>query len=124
MLEDVDVTAYKGGATRLLRGGSILQAAAGILAVEGYHAGAIRTILYSLGEFGGPRAISNLRDAADGPGDRDQPIRLAGQANIVPTDANGLAFSRTPEQVLNIVYLGGAEADFGFFPDRVNGVIR
>jgi hypothetical protein len=123
MLEDVDVTAYK-GSSRLLSDRTILEAAAGILAVEGYHAGSIRTILYSMGEFRGPRAISNLRDAADGPGDRDQPVRLQGTANIVPTDQNGIAFSRTPNQVLRIVYLGGEEANFGFFPDRINGVIR
>lgn len=123
MLEDVDVTAYR-GASRLLRDPQIIHAAAGILAVEGYHAGSIRTILYSMGEFRGPRAISNLRDAADGPGDRDQPIRLQGTANIVPTDENGLAFSRTPNQVLRIAYLGGEESNFGFFPERINGVIR
>ena len=124
MFEDVDVTAYKGSA-RLLTDPFILEAAAGILAVEGYHAGSIRTMLYQMGEFRRTRAISILRDQADGPGDRDQPIRLrGGDANIVPTDNNGIAYSRTPEQVLNIVYLGGAPANFGFFPERVNGAIR
>lgn len=123
MLEDVDVTAYK-GASRFLRTPSIIEASSGILAVEGYHAGSIRTILFALGEFRGPRAISNLRDFFDGPDDRDQPIRVQGHANIVPTDNNGLAFSRTPRQVLNIVYMGGEQADFGFFPNRVNGQIR
>ncbi|HEX2223246.1 MAG TPA: ferritin-like domain-containing protein [Thermoanaerobaculia bacterium] len=123
MFEDVDVTAYKGAAP-LLSERPIVEAAAGILAVEGYHAGLIRTVLYELREHETTRAISNLRDQADGFGDRDQPIRLQAHANIVPTDGNGLAFSRTPQQVLSIVYLGGEPNNFGFFPERVNGAIR
>lgn len=123
IFEDVGVTAYKGAAP-LLNDKMVLEAAAGILAVEAYHAATIRTSLFERGEYMAPRLISDLRDAADGPGDRDQPIRLQGQANIVPADANGIAFSRTTAQVLNIVYLGGASANFGFFPNRLNGVIR
>ena len=46
-------------------------------------------------------------------------------SNFVPTDANGLAFSRTTGQVLNIVYLTRAAATAGgFFPAGVNGTIR
>lgn len=123
IFEDVGVTAYK-GAARLLTDKMVLEAAAGILAVEAYHAATIRTVLFLRGQFAATRAISDLRDAADGPGDRDQPIRVQGSANIVPSDANGIAFSRSTGQVLRIVYLGGAEANFGFFPDRLNGAIR
>jgi hypothetical protein len=123
LFEDVGVTAYKGAAP-LLKDKNILAAAAGILAVEAYHAGEIRTVLFSLGAFAETKAISNLRDAVDGPTDDDQPIRVQGHANIVPSDANGLAFGRTTAQVLNIVYLGGASGSFGFFPNRLNGTIR
>ena len=123
IFEDVGVTAYHGAAP-LISDKTILDAAAGILAVEAYHAGIIRTVLYQLGQFAATKAISDLRDAADGPGDRDQPIRLQGHSNLVPTDANGLAYERTTAQVLSIVYLGGAAANFGFFPDQLNGNIR
>jgi hypothetical protein len=123
IFEDVGVTAYK-GAARLIANKDYLEAAAGILAVEAYHAGEIRTLLYSLQLFGPARKISKLRDAADGPDDLDQGIGDEKRSNIIPTDKNGLAYSRSADQVLNIVYLGGEAANFGFFPQRLNGLIR
>jgi hypothetical protein len=131
VFEDVGVTAYKGGA-RLLANRNYLEAAAGILGVEAYHAGEIRTTLVALdrqnpgaGIAGIVQAISDLRDAADGPGDMDQGIvDDDGDANIVPTDANGIAFSRSPQQVLNIVYLNANGRPGGFFPNGLNGGIR
>ncbi|MDT7803023.1 MAG: hypothetical protein QOI78_6456, partial [Actinomycetota bacterium] len=48
-----------------------------------------------------------------------------GNANIVPTDANGIACSRSPGQVLNIVYLTNrAATSGGFFPKGVNGEVN
>ncbi len=123
LFEDVGVTAYKGAAP-LIKSKTILAAAAGILATEAYHAGEIRTVLFSRGLVAQAKAISDARDALDGPGDDDQPIRVQGHANIIPTDANGLAFGRTTAQVLNIVYLGGAANNFGFFPNKLNGNIK
>jgi hypothetical protein len=123
IFEDVGVTAYKGAAP-LIKSKTILSAAAGILAVEAYHASEIRTVLFERGLFAPARAISDARDALDGPIEDDQPIRVQGHANIVPADANGLAFGRTTAQVLSIVYLGGASGNFGFFPNRLNGNIR
>lgn len=125
VFEDVGVTAYKGGA-RLLTNRDFIENAAGILAVEAYHAGNIRNIIFELGETAQNIAqkISDLRDAVDGPDDRDQGVVLNGRANIVPTDANGIAFSRTPRQVLNIVYLGPDASSGGFFPNGLNGLVR
>jgi hypothetical protein len=123
VFEDVGVTAYK-GAARLLANKDVLEAAAGLLAVEAYHAGAVRTVLFSRGLGAAARQISDLRDAVDGADDLDQGVMIKGKANLVPTDTNGLAFSRSAAQVLAIVYLGGAANNFGFFPDRMNGTIR
>jgi hypothetical protein len=123
IFEDVGVTAYKGAAP-LIQSKTILEAAAGLLAVEAYHAGEVRAILYARGLFKPAALISDLRDFADGAADLDQGIGDPGTANIVPTDANGLAFSRTPQQVLNIVYLNPNKTPGGFFPNGTNGLIR
>ena len=130
IFEDVGVTAYK-GASPLITSKTYLEAAAGILAVEAYHASIVRTTLYGKG-IDTPKlrtsadAISNARDSLDGPSDDDQGISPIGNAsNIVPLDANGLAFSRTTGQVLNIVYLKNTAVDRGgFFPTGVNGNIK
>jgi len=123
IFEDVGVTAYKGAAP-LLRDKGTLEAAAGLLAVEAYHAGLIRTVLYTRGFFKQTFLISAARDSLDGPTDLDQGIGTAQEANIVPADENGLAFSRTPRQVLNIVYLDEGAREGGFFPNGVNGQIN
>lgn len=122
IFEDVGVTAYK-GAARFLQNKDFLEAAAGILAVEAYHAATIRSLLYARGFVNEAGAISDLRDSVDGSGNRDQGIWKAGGANIVPADPNGIAYSRSARQVLNIVYLGNQE-EGGFFPNGLNGSIK
>jgi hypothetical protein len=130
IFEDLGVTAYK-GASPLITSKVVLEAAAGILAAEAYHAGLIRTVLYMKGIqmpalVDATERISNARDSLDSPSDKDQGIRAIGQmSNIVPADANGLAYSRTTGDVLNIAYLTAAAAQQGgFFPSGVNGTIR
>ena len=151
IFEDVGVTAYKGASPLL--SATYLEAAAGILAAEAYHAGLIRTILYGRGVTNmalitQAQQISNLRDTADGrtigsnfagtispdgttgtAGDRDQGVGgtnignlTTSVSNIVPTDANAIVYSRSPADVLNIVFLTPASTTSGgFFPAGVNG---
>jgi len=129
IFEDVGVTAYMGGVA-LLTNKTFIEAAAGIHAAEAYHAGLIRTILYRRGLdtqalIDGTNAISAARDSLDGPTVRDQGIGSATTGNIVPADPNAIAFVRTPQQVLNVVYLNGAAVSSGgFFPAGLNGNVR
>ena len=130
VFEDVGVTAYT-GASKLISENQKLESAAGILAVEGYHAGAIRTELYMRGAEARRSAdgISAARNQLDGSSSKDQGITSAGQsgarANVVPSDPNAIAFPRHPEEVLRIVYLTPKDnvSEGGFFPEGVNGVV-
>lgn len=125
IFEDVGVTAYKGAAP-LVDNKTFLEAAAGILAVEAYHAANIRSALLARGLDAQSLAISDARDSLDGGSDLDQGVvDAAGRANIVPADENAIAYSRSAGQVLNIVYLTPRRATSGgFFPGGVNGSIN
>ncbi|HEX8554567.1 MAG TPA: ferritin-like domain-containing protein [Sphingomonas sp.] len=130
IFEDVGVTAYK-GASPLITNVDIVDAAAGILAAEAFHAGIIRGSLYARGVAlpvlrTNADRISDARDSLDGSSDIDQGISPMGtgaatMSNFVPTDPNGIVFSRTSEQVHNIVYLTRTQVTAGgFFPAGTN----
>ena len=129
IFEDVGVTAYKGAAP-LITSKTYLEAAAGILAAEAYHAGLVRTVLYAKGIEtpslrAGADAISAARDSLDNAASDDQGISgTADTSNIVPLDSDGIAYSRSPGDVLNIVYLSkDSVSKGGFFPSGVNGAL-
>ena len=135
VFEDVGVTAYHGAAS-LLTTPANLTTAAGILAVEAYHAGLIRTTINYIDPTGSSIAgytdlISTLRASlskagllgvAAGPYDADPDdfglatfsVTLGGGTPATATritdadSTNVVAFARNTTQVLNIVTGGGA----------------
>jgi len=140
IFEDVGVTAYAGAAP-LLTSTSALGSAAGILAVEAYHAGYVRTTLTARGIAAGSASaypyigIANQVEAlrttlSGGPSVVTEtaltlPTSLTMPSAIVPaTSANAIAYARSTNQVLHIVYgsptVGVAKG--GFFPAGINSI--
>lgn len=127
---DLTVTAYRGLFTSF-RQSALVEAAAGIHAVQSYHAGLIRTLIAARGAttaalLTNSTNISNARDQLDGGVDLDQPVVGTDTlSNIVPTDTTGTVFGRTAAQVLNILFLNrAAVTSGGFFPSGVNGTLN
>jgi hypothetical protein len=119
IFEDVGVTAYGGAAASL--SAAVLPYAASILAVEGYHAGGIRTRLSEIGGSAATDSISALRQTLSGVGDNGCNY-MNNPANFTNVDSNGQSYRRTPSQVLSIVYGGGTSSGL-FFPNGMNGAI-
>jgi hypothetical protein len=120
--EDTGVSAYAGAATLLTSNKIYLQAAAQILATEALHTGNLRLacILKNVAPF--------ATDSIDIP-PYDPAIDTGGTATTAAyfaTDANGFALTRTPSQVLMIVYhtTSTGVTGGGFFPSGVNGNIK
>ncbi|HEX5991869.1 MAG TPA: ferritin-like domain-containing protein, partial [Thermomicrobiales bacterium] len=126
LFEDVGVTGYK-GATPLIQDKTKQGDIAGILAVEAYHMGMARSLLYQAGPTAqqAANAITVARGVLNDMPEIEQGIAIDGRANFVPSDEQGIAFTRTPEQVLQIVYLTPETgvSSGGFFPNGVNGAL-
>ena len=122
VFEDVGVTAYHGAATALTSTTN-LGAAAGIMAVEAYHAAEIRGLILQAGStyVGYANQISALRAQLSGGGETS-----LSATTIVAADTNAIAYARAPGAVLQIVYgSGGGNVKSGlFFPAGVNGSIN
>jgi hypothetical protein len=140
VFEDVGVTAYHGAAPKLsatARTNGVLAAAAGILAVEAYHAGLVRTSIKYMDNAnnsstltGYTTMISALRSKlslgansgmnyAGGTTADDNGLSMAGVTynlegtsmvgtSLVDADVNEVAYARSTTQVLNIVTGGGS----------------
>ncbi|KAF5829292.1 ferritin-like domain-containing protein [Dunaliella salina] len=134
IFEDVGVTAYKGAAP-LLENVDTLEAAAGILAVEAYHGGAIRSLLLEQSEqtvfpFGAQvkaivKAIADLRASVSG-GNNDAGLFKPDSMDYIlaPADQNAVVHTRSTQEVLNIIYLNADGSVGGFFPEGMNGNIN
>jgi hypothetical protein len=109
--EDVGVTAYAGAAP-LIQSSAYLAVAARILAAEAEHTGNLR--LHA--------ALYKVNTAKlDGIDILPPPTGT----QYISVNGNGLVETRTPGQVLNIVFGGAANATSGgFFPSGVNGNIN
>jgi hypothetical protein len=139
VFEDVGVTAYNGAVKYLLANKGIaanagfLNAAAAIHATEAYHAAEIRTLLVymdaatpSAGLLTTAGKISALRGAASSASGGIAAEVAPTSKTIVACDSNSLAFPRSTDQVLDIVYLnatGKAATKGGFYPMGMNGTI-
>jgi Ferritin-like domain len=147
IFEDVGVTAYSGAAP-LLTVPANLAAAAGILGVEAYHAGLVRTSIFiadptgKVGLQGYTQQISAVRMKLDGSTTVDdigvglqtvfvQPFAETG-STIVDAQTSSpnysKTYSRSTTQVLNIVTgdvnipASGAKYTGVFFPNGLNGL--
>lgn len=150
IFEDVGVTAYAGAAPLISAAGvaaGYLAAAAGIMAVEAYHAGYVRTSLtgraIAAGSasaypyLGAANLVEDLRatltvGASAAPSTSGSvettltlPTGLTTPSSIVAASAtDAVGFARTVNQVLHIVYGSstvGAKSG-GFFPSGVNSI--
>lgn len=148
IFEDVGVTAYNGAAPLISTAGisaGYLAAAAGIMAVEAYHAAYVRTALtagaIALGITAFPyltyaNQVSTLRGTLGGGNETTLTVPTGTapftttlptpSAIVAATSANAIAYARTTDQVLHIVYGTGNGAGVkagGFFPSGLNGNI-
>jgi hypothetical protein len=146
IFEDVGVTAYAGAAPLLRTAGitaGYLTAAAGIMAVEAYHAGYVRTALtagaITLGTTAFPyltyaNQVAMLRASLGGSnetmltvpsGTTTATTIVTPSAIVAATSSNAIAYARTTDQVLHIVY-GSSTVGVSkgaFFPNGLNGNI-
>jgi len=109
--EDVGVTAYAAAAP-LIQSKAYLGVAAQILAAEAMHTGNLR--LHA--------ALYNVKTTAL---DAVDVVPPPSGTKFSSLDANGLSATRTPGQVLYVVYGGAAGRTGGaFYPNGLNGTIR
>ena len=145
IFEDVGVTAYAGAAPLISSAGvaaGYLTAAAGILAVEGYHAGYVRTSLtgraIAAAATGTPypyvaaaNLVEKLRDSLTVVETSSVETPLVVPANtstpsaiVAANPTTAVGFARTVNQVHHIVYGNPTVGAYkgGFFPNGTNSI--
>jgi hypothetical protein len=143
VFEDVGVTAYTGAAT-LIKSKTVLSAAAGIQAVEAYHAGEIRALIAGRSISANTQTyityanqISALRAKLGGAFETtlssgvtlnsSGAVTAVAPSTIVAADTtNARAYARSTDNVLHIVYAtapGTLTKGGAFFPNGLNGTI-
>ncbi len=132
VFEDVGVTAYNGAAPSITSN-AILDAAAGIAAVEAYHAAEVRTLIAGMayasggtGEAADALANANLISALRAKVGGGSETALSINTIVAANTNNAVGFSRSSSQVLSIVYANNTAgtAKGGFFPNGLNGNIK
>ena len=127
VFEDVGVTAYH-GAAGLLTIATILGASSrNPFGVEAYHAAAIRTLLVGTALRLNDQTyvkIANQVSALRGTLGGGNETTLTAGSIVAADTTNAIAFSRTTDQVLHIVYgAAGAGLTKGGLPNGLNGKI-
>jgi hypothetical protein len=133
--EDVGVTAYAGAAASL--SSTSLTYAAQILAVESFHAGALRLVSIqnpTIAAYAQADALDvkpadpgTAPLAAAGPTASGGFFATAGATTATAATPAGFAFTRTTSQVLSVVYAAAGAVGTskgGFFPSGMNGLIN
>jgi hypothetical protein len=125
IFKDVAVSAFTAAATQLTNL-LYVDAVAGILVSQAHHAALIRTTLHTSGHFSAARQFSDARGRLYGAVEISSRVYgTTPAANFAPVDANGRVHTRTPAQVLNVLYVNGAATTGGgFLPSGANGSIN
>jgi hypothetical protein len=53
----------------------------------------------------------------------EQPLVIGDKTNFAPCDADGVGFSRTPRDVMDLIFLRRGAMMGGFFPEGLRGVL-
>lgn len=108
VLEDLLVSAYR-GAIPFIANPATLDFVGGLLGAEGYHAGILRALLFTMGAGSTTNAISHVRSVLDGtvgtPAQgNDHGVGTLTGPSIANVDGSAIVEGRTTQQIVNITF--------------------